>query len=440
MKNELGLLMARELDFFDQNGYLIVKHLYTKDDVEKMGELANKLKEIALGMANNLPENNLAIIRAKELHKSFYNCYKGAKFMFKYPPNKAVPSITKIIWAGAIEPDLLHYSQDNKLTILVSQILKNPYANHLANQVHCKIPHDGVSFPIHQDLKGIKSINSNIWPNVDARGGTLTCITAIDAMTNDNGPIIVVPKSHKYGLLDLSSQDEENNNEAKLIKHGFDPTKDLLTITMDPGDVLLMHGHLLHYSNLNKSFNERKILLNEFSFPGLMQHLVPGQGSGKLIKLDPTFEFSDLLFSLNVLIKGARCVLHLDDFMQNPTFDYALILSINLNQITGMYFGANAYTLSWSMVNALAGMYYYRTDYQEDHLWDGVVSLSSMALFPALNGYLAGSSAYYLNKYLGLDNFPYAPYVGSAYGLVMLACNTYDLGVKLLGKEVDADL
>ncbi len=438
MKNELRLLMARELDFFDQNGYLIIKHLYTKEDVEKMVEIANRLKEIALRMANNLPEDNPTIIEAKNNHKSFHNCYKGTKFVFKYPPNKAVPSIARIIWAGAIEPDLLNYSQDSKLTISVSQILKNPYANHLASQVHYKIPGDGVNFPIHQDIRGIKKLNNNIWPNVDARGGTVTCIIAIDAMTNDNGPIIVVPKSHKYGLLDLASQDEASTNEVKLIKHRFDPVADVLTITMEPGDVLFMHGHLLHYSNANNFSNERKVLLNEFSFPGLMQHLVPGQGSGKLIKLDATFEFSDLLFSLNVLVKGVRCALHLDDFMQNPTFDYALILSINLNQITGMYFGANVYTLSWSMANALAGMYYYRADYQED-LWDGIVSLSSMALFPALNGYLAGSSAYYLNKYLGLDEFPYAPYVGSAYGLVMLACNTYDLVLELLGKEVDAN-
>ena len=77
--------------------------------------------------------------------------------------------IKRIVWCGAAEPTLLKLGQDPRLTRIAGQLLASRKANHLINQVHFKFPHDGVSFPFHQDSRH-RGYGTPNWRDVNGRG------------------------------------------------------------------------------------------------------------------------------------------------------------------------------------------------------------------------------------------------------------------------------
>jgi ectoine hydroxylase-related dioxygenase (phytanoyl-CoA dioxygenase family) len=341
------MFSAEELKFFDENGYVILKSLYNKTQVAELEAIANSLRVKAFEIAKNRPTGNEKVNKAIVNNKNFYIYNSGTKFSFKYttpntqPDTSELPSIARIIWAGAYEPELLNYQKHQHLTTHVAELLKSTYANHVANQIHYKIPGDGIAFDIHQDLRGLKRLNKEVWTNVNNRGSALNTITAIDEITTENGPLKVIPQSHLKGDLNLPYKSAEYFNQHHKEEYGFDAIYDAITIKMAPGDTLFMSPYLAHYSEANNSAQERKVLINEFLFPELMQYQTSGEGSGKLIRLDPNLKFSDIVFSLNAMISIANICKKLDTLAHEQTFDNYIALSMDLSHFAAIYVGRN---------------------------------------------------------------------------------------------------
>ncbi|MBB6634551.1 phytanoyl-CoA dioxygenase family protein [Cohnella thailandensis] len=82
-------------------------------------------------------------------------------------------------------------------------------------------------------------------------GNCIAAWTAVDATDEENGSLMVVPKTQDYDIVcpDLSDSKES------FTTHYVKPPKDrkVMPVTMDPGDVLFFNGNLIHGSYRNKT-------------------------------------------------------------------------------------------------------------------------------------------------------------------------------------------
>jgi ectoine hydroxylase-related dioxygenase (phytanoyl-CoA dioxygenase family) len=234
-------LSKKEIDRFFEEGYLIIPNLFNSTEIEIITNKANSLR-----------------LKAEEIaqHSKGWISSQGAKFEIN-KINEAV-QITRVLWAGAAEPDLLAISKQEKLLFPIAQLLNSSTADHLANQIHYKLPHDKVKFSWHQDVHNRRDYDPK-WQDLNGKGSFVQSIIAVDHMKIENGPIFAIPKSHQYGEI------AKNIFQAAITK--ILDSDGMIPILLNPGDVVFMHPYLMHMSMPNESKESRIVLINGFSYP-----------------------------------------------------------------------------------------------------------------------------------------------------------------------------
>lgn len=261
IKTDSHKLSKGQMRSFFKNGYLIIPGFFNEEEVSLAIEKAMELQQDA--------EELVMTQIGKVMHR-------GAQFVIDRVNGRV--QIHRIVWAGAAQPELLRLSRQQKLLVPVAQLLDSNKADHLINQLHYKLPNDGVSFKWHQDVQNRRLFDKN-WQNVNGKGSFIQAIIALDEMTPANGPLLIVPGSHTKGdlLLDLITDSKELESKVGISR--------AVPIEMRPGDLLLLHPALVHSSKANESGRPRRVLINGFSYPGANHKPYPGDGSSQEIDL-----------------------------------------------------------------------------------------------------------------------------------------------------------
>lgn len=263
MKNpSKNALSQQQIDFYFANGYLIVPNFFSPTELQEIVKCADKLQAEADKLA--LEQNG------KIMHR-------GTQFVLDRINDRT--QIHRIVWVGAAEPTLLALGRQPKLLVPVGQLLGSDSADHLINQIHYKLPNDGVKFDWHQDIKNRRTFDAN-WQDINKNGSFVQTIIAVDPMTAENGTIYYVPKSHFKG--DLFLDKITDRDELKRVAQ-LDQAEPLL---INPGDIIFMHPYLVHGSEPNESNSPRRIFINGFSYPGANKQPYPGEGSAQQIALN----------------------------------------------------------------------------------------------------------------------------------------------------------
>ncbi len=265
-------LTLDQLDFYSENGYVIVQNLFSAEQIQEMSKLANEIAEESKEFPAE-PEN-----------ESDYSLNGAYVVLAKH--NKSQSAINRVVWAAAAKPEFLRFGRSNNLLEPVSQLLYSDEADHLINQIHYKSPGDGVEFPWHQDEQNRRRFDPD-WKDVNLKGSFVQTLTAIDPCTLHNGPLNVLPGSHHWGYLNFGGflQPKELQDHLHSKKIPVEVNEKQIPLLMNPGDVAFMHPCLVHGSWPNKSSQSRRMFINGFSFPGANNKDYPGVGSSKRISL-----------------------------------------------------------------------------------------------------------------------------------------------------------
>ncbi|NBD25843.1 phytanoyl-CoA dioxygenase family protein [Paenibacillus glycinis] len=83
-------------------------------------------------------------------------------------------------------------------------------------------------------------------------GNCIAAWTAVDAADEENGGLLVVPKTQTY---DIACPDTSADTTESFTNHYVKPPKDgvAMPVIMDKGDVLFFNGNLIHGSYRNKT-------------------------------------------------------------------------------------------------------------------------------------------------------------------------------------------
>lgn len=232
---------------FYQQGYIIIKNLYSLDEIKLMKDAFVRIQE-----TSKLLNNSSEILNSKFIVENSV--------------------LKRVIWAGGIEPILLELSHKKELLNVVSELLDTKEFFQILNQCHFKTPNDGVGFKAHQDIQN-RDKKDGTWKNVDGKGSFIQSMIAIDKITEDNGPLWIIPNSHNQGTLSEDQIQKVVDINQKLV------------LTMNEGDVAFWSPYLIHGSEPNTSNQSRNTLINGFCLSGANNRTYSGCGTGIRIKI-----------------------------------------------------------------------------------------------------------------------------------------------------------
>jgi len=255
--HDAGLTDDEVRQYFEV-GWLIRRGLFRGQEVARMQTCFDELERAA----GELTETGLC---------------RGSYFVLGEKDGRQV--IKRVVWAGGCQRYLLGVSDDPRLTTPCAQLLRSDAMDHLLSQAHFKRPHDGVAFDWHQDIQH-RDKGNGTWADVNGLGSFVQTIVVLDEMTPDNGPLLFLPGSSKWGRIDFWEQAASGIPQSPKLPPQL-RAEDAVVVTARPGDTLFFGPYTVHASFENASERSRRILINGYASPGANQRVYPGAGTGR---------------------------------------------------------------------------------------------------------------------------------------------------------------
>lgn len=192
--------------------------------------------------------------------------HRGASFVLDQR------AIRRVVWCSAADPVLDRFGEDRRLTELAAALLGVPDMDHLISQAHFKLPGDGVAFPFHQD-SAHRRYGTDEWTDVTGRGSYVQTLVALDEMTDDNGPMLWIPRSCQAGHLPPTPG-------RRVLPADLVDESAARALNMQPGDVAAFGPYTIHGSRPNTSQGPRRVFINGFAAAGANHRRYPGFAAG----------------------------------------------------------------------------------------------------------------------------------------------------------------
>ena len=139
---------------------------------------------------------------------------------------------------------ILESLQNKEIVALMSQTLFKEAKSEYSSQAWD--PHQDNSYPKNEN------------------GSCVTTNLFFGDSNIDNGIIYVFPKSHKYGLFQCKSSpsygEKKGSNPGNVIGNDILSSFDKINLEFEKGDLLILHGDLVHGSHPNYSDKSRPLL------------------------------------------------------------------------------------------------------------------------------------------------------------------------------------
>ncbi|OCT89208.1 phytanoyl-CoA dioxygenase, peroxisomal [Xenopus laevis] len=228
-----NLLTTEQRQFYEENGFLVIKNLVSAVDIERFREEFERLckKEITVP--------GLLIMRDVAIAKSEY-----------VPDQKAITKVQNF----HEDPELFRYCSLPQIVKYV-ECFTGPNIMAMHTMLINKPPDAGKKssrHPMHQDLHYFPFRPSD----------HIVCAwTAMERIDRSNGCLVVIPGTHK-GTLKQHDYPEWEGGVNKMY-HGvrdFDLTIPRVHLVMEKGDTVFFHPLLIHGSGMNRTAGFRKAI------------------------------------------------------------------------------------------------------------------------------------------------------------------------------------
>lgn len=206
-------LSSEEKSHFETEGYLIMRALFTEDEVEEIKAEFEKISDQpVLGFFE--PMLDQEVEDPLKRYPRFIHPHRFNDIAKKY---------------------LLHA----RVTAIVQELFNEEAL--AANNMYYFKPPGSRGQALHQD---------NFYLMVES-GNCIAAWAAIDPADEENGGMLIVPRTNQYELVCPEAADQKESFTTHLVK----PPKDQKAIpaNMGAGDVLFFNGNMIHGSYRNKS-------------------------------------------------------------------------------------------------------------------------------------------------------------------------------------------
>lgn len=217
-------LNASQIADYNREGYIVVKGLFSTEEVEKLYRTA---------LENSIMQKN-----AMDL-----NDQSGKK--------------TKLsLWFTPGDDVFGYLIRSERMVNSVWQLLQEEsQVCHFHTKLMQKEPKVGGAWEWHQDY-GYWYKNQFIFPDQ-----LMSVMIALTPANKENGCLQVIKGSHKMGRVNHGFAGEQVGADMEMVNHAL-KTMDLIYCELEPGDALFFHSNLMHRSEANLSDHPRWSLIS----------------------------------------------------------------------------------------------------------------------------------------------------------------------------------
>ncbi len=226
---EVNSLGRSEIDFFNQNGYLLVENLLTGQEVEEYRKVYEDF------LSNKIETGNYRADLAGQSDDT--------------TTGNVVERITQIMIPSRLSPTLLGKSLHLKSHAYARQLLGDDLELDFDMLID-KAPFTNAPTPWHQDCA--------YWIAMpDTRA--VSCWVALDEAIKENGCMWYIPKSH---LLPIRPHVPSAKGGGALKCEASED--EAVALEIKPGSCIFHHGATLHYSRGNSTEMRRRAFITNF--------------------------------------------------------------------------------------------------------------------------------------------------------------------------------
>ena len=220
------MLTQQQADSYHTNGYLAVEGVFTAEEVAELRRVTDEFVE----KSRQLTENDE---------------------VFDLEPSHTAetPSLRRIKNPASHHPFYARLLRDKRILDIVEQLL-GPGVRTNSNKLNMKSSGGGSAVEWHQDWAFIPHTNDSI----------LTLGIAVDDITMENGPLLMIPGSHKGPI----HSHHQNGMFVAAVTDAAFSLDDAVPIELKAGGVSVHHTRVLHASSPNTSGRGRRLLFYEY--------------------------------------------------------------------------------------------------------------------------------------------------------------------------------
>jgi ectoine hydroxylase-related dioxygenase (phytanoyl-CoA dioxygenase family) len=223
-----------------RDGYAIVRAFFTPGEVAAIGAEIDAVH--AEGMAHG-------------------RSFRHGNLFYKIAQSEAGPRVQMVQWPAYHRPALDAVRLDPRFAALLEPLIGRDIKQ-IINQIHWKAPGAAGDFAWHQDSRFRRppECYRNLATSYVQTG------LAIDPHRPESGGMSFVPGSHRFGDLDLDTDDDVLGREmqdAALERVGLSAA-DAIQLALEPGDLALWNPYLVHGSGTNRSDHYRRFYINGY--------------------------------------------------------------------------------------------------------------------------------------------------------------------------------
>lgn len=230
------MLTSQQIQFYDDNGFLVLKDLFTKEELNALQQDALLLRSNQRGHPDaNVLEKDGETVRAAWAVELDSEACRSA-----YRMPRVLGAVMDLLGPCYLHQSRLNYKAAGKGDIFQW------------HQDYASWVHDGIPYGGHRDM--------------------LTVLIALDDSTISNGPLRFIPGSHKHGLIEAYYDTTTTSYPLHIVpddymeKH-FSNTEAFECI-FPAGTAVLFCGNLVHSSKENLSATGRRNLYFAYSRDG----------------------------------------------------------------------------------------------------------------------------------------------------------------------------
>lgn len=233
----MSRLNAEQIDHFEREGYVVVPQVLTPEEIDRY---KNRAREIAHGDVPEAASNRLV----KDIH-----FVKGKNPL----PEDPELALWKILNPDRFDPVMAECLRFPRVLDAVSSLIGEDLLAFLLMFIYKPPGIEQSVHPFHQDAAYFM-----FQPQDQCLGVWIP----LDPVSEENGSLSVVPRSHKLEVKKHLVKEGINFGAlaADDIEGNADYHDQAITMNLPPGDCLLFSTHLLHRSGGNRTDRHRRVI------------------------------------------------------------------------------------------------------------------------------------------------------------------------------------
>jgi len=232
----LSLLTSIEVDFYQENGYLVIENAVDSQNLAKLqAQFATWVEQ---------SRDHLA---------PYGRCVDGrARFDLEAGHTREKPALRRVNAPVEVSSSYFSAMHDSRMTDAVAELI-GPDVKFHHSKINSKLPGGNTEVKWHQDFPFTPHTNDDI----------VTALLMVDDVTEENGPLEVVPGSHRGEIHGLWHNDTFTGTVADDVTARC--KEQAVVCTGKAGSACLMHTRLLHGSAPNLSDSPRTLFICVYS-------------------------------------------------------------------------------------------------------------------------------------------------------------------------------